>query len=118
MPTDQQEEEFRKKLRACIARRRQEAPALLTKGQLHLPATGQGGHAVRLHGGGEAHVGEGLGHLLLIDLALEGGVLENIRGHADVRRLGVDVVLHIHGAQLVLGREAVHLAVGNLAHEG
>lgn len=27
-------------------------------------------------------------------------------------------MLHVHGAQLLLGREAVHLAVGDGAHEG
>ena len=30
---------------------------------------------------------------------------------------GIDIVLHVHGAQLLLRREAVHLAVGDGTHE-
>jgi hypothetical protein len=88
--------------------------------ELHLPAAGEAGDDHREHLLGEADRRQ-----LRLDLGARhveaAGVQQRVGEHkvddVEVRQGGLDVVLHVHGAQLVGGREAVDLAVGDRAHE-
>lgn len=51
-------------------------------------------------------------------LTLQLGVAGNVVDDALLGLLGVDVVLHVHRLELVLGRELLDLAVGDGAHQG
>mmetsp|Transcript_28813 Transcript_28813/g.85262 ORF Transcript_28813/g.85262 Transcript_28813/m.85262 type:complete len:363 (+) Transcript_28813:1693-2781(+) len=86
------------------------------KRQLHLPATRQ--RANRLV---QILIGKADGHEHLLDLVARLASDARVVGDKVKRRrvglLGVDVVLHVHRAELRRRREALHLAIGNCTHE-
>ena len=79
------------------------------KGELHLPATGQGADSLLLTLIVEADGGEGLNDLLLSGLDALVGEDEGKDGGIGLG--SVNVVLDVERADLVGGREALNLAV-------
>mmetsp|Transcript_33773 Transcript_33773/g.85509 ORF Transcript_33773/g.85509 Transcript_33773/m.85509 type:complete len:691 (+) Transcript_33773:978-3050(+) len=84
--------------------------------QLHLPASRQVGDQPALELVSKAHAGQ-RGLNLALRQVVQQGVGLYVGHHTQLLQRGLDVVLHVHGAHLVGGREAVDLVGRNRAHE-
>mmetsp|Transcript_18011 Transcript_18011/g.45157 ORF Transcript_18011/g.45157 Transcript_18011/m.45157 type:complete len:595 (-) Transcript_18011:110-1894(-) len=95
------------------------------EGELHAPAAREAAHLLRERGGrhgavvlGEADREQLLARHLRRDAqALEPLVVDDEVEHGHLGQLALHVRLHVHGAQLGRGREALDLLVGDGAHE-
>mmetsp|Transcript_17557 Transcript_17557/g.33557 ORF Transcript_17557/g.33557 Transcript_17557/m.33557 type:complete len:299 (+) Transcript_17557:1205-2101(+) len=86
--------------------------------QLHSPASRQEGHWLTNHRLGEGHRLQHLANLFAGNVSsLNARIGVNVVDASQVRQLTKNVRLHKDGAHFIRRREAVHLIIGNGAHE-